>query len=510
VSAPAKRLPWYRRLAFRLAVLVTLLLLGFDFVAPHVYTLLYGLLVEDDRPFVYALSNEPDEAAKARRAAVDRAAIALLDGEPAASAAVAEAAAARLQSAMQSALLAWREDLPNVFLVCDEKLCVRAASPSLRVPIDQPVPTDRSSWQFLHWFPLRRDGALCGWLCLFPPPSEAFANGFAAEWPGTSAVVTQAEMEARMHRLQLVGEASMWGLRLLLVAIVALFFSWLVTRRLARLATAARADLGTELATTTTRGSDEIAALAQALAESRQRVHSLLEELGARDRARREWIAQVSHDLRTPLTALVARLERALPVADRLLAQSTAGAETRGDTDELRAAIDVSLADADRVAQLARDLLEAARLDLPNQLDLEPLLVGELVARVGQELTPLAAKSGLALRVAPAAGLPSVTGDGRRLLRVLENLVRNAIEHARTHVEVRAAAAPNGVGVEVLDDGPGLLADPQASDARRADAAGLGLQIARRLLEAHGSALELADRPEGGCRSRFVLPAASS
>ena len=125
-------------------------------------------------------------------------------------------------------------------------------------------------------------------------------------------------------------------------------------------------------------------------------------------------------------------------------------------------------------------------------------------------LTPLAAKSGLALRVAPDVGLPSVTGDGRRLLRVLENLVRNAIEHARTHVEVRAAAAPNGVGVEVLDDGPGLLADPQASDARRADAAGLGLQIARRILEAHGSALELADRPEGGCRSRFVLPTASS
>lgn len=503
MSASAKRLPWYRRLAFRLAALVTLLLLGFDYAAPHVFELLHGLLVEPDGPVVYSVADEPDEAAKALRSAVDRAAVDLLAGE-------ASSDRAPL-AAMQTALAAWRGEYPTVFLVCDDSLCVRAASPSLRVPLGELAPVERSGWRFLHWFPLRHDGALRGWLCLFPPPPDAFANGFAAEWPGKSAVVSEAEMAARFERMQLVGEVSMWGLRLVLVAIVALSFSWLVTRRLARLAAVARADLGTgNAAGVPTRGSDEIAALAQALADSRQRVHSLLDELGARDRARREWIAQVSHDLRTPLTALVARLERALPVADRLLARCAAGAETRGDTDELRAAIDVSLADADRVAQLARDLLEAARLDLPNQLDLEPLLVGELVARVGQELTPLAAKSGLALRVSPAAGLPSVTGDGRRLLRVLENLVRNAIEHARRHVEVRAAVAPNGVGVEVLDDGPGLLADPQASDARRADAAGLGLQIARRILEAHGSALELADRPEGGCRSRFVLPAASS
>jgi signal transduction histidine kinase len=202
----------------------------------------------------------------------------------------------------------------------------------------------------------------------------------------------------------------------------------------------------------------------------------------------------------------MARLERALPVVDRLLVECAAGV-AHVDARELHTAIDVALADADRVAQLARDLLEAARLDLPDQLELEPLLVGELVLRVGRELGPLAAKSGLVLTAAPAGGLPAVTGDGRRLLRVLENLVRNAIEHAHGAVEVRAAAVAGGVAVEVLDDGPGLLSDPAASDARRADAAGLGLQIARRILAAHGSEIELADRPEGGCRSRFVLRA---
>ena len=497
MSERAQRLPWYRRLAFRLAVLVTLLLLGFDYVAPHVYMALHRWLVEDDGLVAYAVAEEADGEDKALRSAVERAAAAVLVDEP-------TQFNARL-TAIQAALVAWREEFPTVFLVCDERLLVRAASSSLRVPVGEPAPTARPGWQLLHWFPLWRDDALCGWLCLFPPPPDAFANGFAAEWPGKSAVISEAEMEARMQRMQLAGEVSMWVLRLVLVALVALFFSWLVTRRLARLATAASADLGAASVGPAVRGSDEIAALARALADSRQRVHSLLEELGSRDRARREWIAQVSHDLRTPLTALVARLERALPVADRLFAQCAAD-PTQAEVHELRSAIDVALADADRVAQLARDLLEAARLDLPNQFESEPLLVGELLARVAQELAPLAAKSGLVLRTAPAPGLPAVLGDGRRLLRVLENLVRNAIEHAHGQVEVRAAAVADGVGIEVLDDGRGLLADPAASDARRADAAGLGLQIARRILAAHGSALELGDRPEGGCRSRFVLP----
>ncbi|MFO1032057.1 MAG: HAMP domain-containing sensor histidine kinase [Planctomycetota bacterium] len=500
MTASARRLPWYRRLAFRLAVLVTLLLLGFDFVVPRVFTALHGWLVESEGHVVYSFTIEPDSKEIALRSAVDGEALALLDAGTGASVSLA---------AIQSALVAWRGEFPTVFLVCDAELRVRAASPCLRLAIGEPAPSTRPGWEFLHWFPLRRADVLRGWLALLPPPPDAMANGFAAEWAGKSAVVSQSEMDARYERMQFASEVSIWVLRLALVAIVALSFSWLVTRRLARLAAVARADLGiTTSASESARGSDEIAALAQALGDSRQRVQSLLDELGARDRARREWIAQVSHDLRTPLTALVARLERALPVVDRLLAQCAAGS-TLGDANELRTAIDVALADADRVAQLARDLLEAARLDLPDQLETEPLLVGELVLRVGQELAPLAAKSAIALSAMPSAGMPMVPGDGRRLLRVLENLVRNAIEHAHGRVEVRATAAPNGVLVEVLDDGPGLLTDPAVSDARRADAAGLGLQIARRILAAHGSELVLADRQEGGCCSRFVLAAHS-
>lgn len=499
MSAASTRLPWHRRLTFRLAALVALLLIGFDFVAPHVFELMDRWLVRhgDKDVFVATTNDAIDGEARARRTAVEEAAASLLANGP--------TPRSTDLTAIQAALVASCDGLPTAFIVCDQSLHVRAASPSLRVPLGEPTPTGRPDWGPIQWLPLRRDGALAGWLGLLAPPPDAYANGFASEWSGSSMVISQAELEARMQRMQVAGQVATWVLRLALAGAVAWLFSWLVTRRLARVAAVARADLGSVAAVdAVARGSDEIAALAQALVESRQRVSSLLEELGARDQARREWIAQVSHDLRTPLTALVARLERALPTADRLLAQCAAE-PTRGDANDLRSAIDVALADADRVAQLARDLLDAARLDLPNQLDLEPLLVAELVTRVGEELAPLAAKSGLSLRVAPAAGLPTVTGDGRRLLRVLENLVRNAIEHAHEHVEVRATSLANGVRVEVLDDGPGLLAKPSANDARRADAAGLGLQIARRILAAHGSGLELGDRPEGGCCSHFVL-----
>jgi signal transduction histidine kinase len=510
VSAAAVRLPWYRRLTFRLAALVALLLLGFDFVAPHVFELMDRWLIRQGSPLILVATNGEKHADEslALRGAVDELAATLLASEPTQS--------ATDLAALHAAIAAWHGGIPTAFLVCDQNLRVHAASPSLQVQLGAPVPTERPDWTSLSWSPLRRDGALVGWLCIPGPPHDAYLFGGAVgsdesghtdsgELISDAAVISQEEMDARIERMRIAGLVATWLLRLGLAAIVAWLFSWLVTRRLARVAAVARADLdSTATFGNAARGSDEIAALAQALVESRERVRSLLGELGARDQARREWIAQVSHDLRTPLTALVARLEGALPTADRLLAQCAAE-PARGAANELRSAIDVALADADRVALLARDLLDAARLDLPNQLELEPVLVAELVTRVGEELAPLAAKSGLSLRTTPAAGLPAVTGDGRRLLRVLENLVRNAIEHAHNHVEVRATSTANGVRVEVLDDGPGLLADPSASDARRADAAGLGLQVARRILDAHGSGLELANRPEGGCCSRFVL-----
>lgn len=496
MTSAAKQLPWYRRLTFRLAVLVTLLLLGFDWIVLPVTEALHGWLIEPEGHAVYAVSNTPSREDALWISAVEREALALLE---------LPAVGRGGLTAMQSALVTWREAFPTVFVIFDVELRVRAASNCLRLPVGEAVPANKPGWEFVQWFPLHRDGSLRGWLALLPPPPDAIANGFAAEWWGKSAVVSRDEMEARYQRLQFARTLFQWVLRFAMVGLVAMLFSWLVTRRLAKLAAVARVDLATANATGfAIGGSDEIADLARALAESRQHVQSLLDELGTRDRARREWIAQVSHDLRTPLTALVARLERALPVVDRLLNPSCPepGLEP---AQQLREAINTALADTDRVAQLARDLLEAARLDLEDQIESEALLVGELVLRVGQELAPLAAKSGLELSVAPAPGMPMVLGDGRRLLRVLENLVRNAIEHAHGRVEVRAAAVADRVCVEVLDDGPGLLADPAASDARRADAAGLGLRIARHILAAHGSALELVNRPQGGCCSRFAL-----
>ncbi|MEL6616937.1 MAG: ATP-binding protein, partial [Bacteroidota bacterium] len=99
-----------------------------------------------------------------------------------------------------------------------------------------------------------------------------------------------------------------------------------------------------------------------------------------------------------------------------------------------------------------------------------------------------------------------VYADGPRLLRVMENVLRNAIEHASAEVVVAVSKTDRGVEVEVLDDGPGFGA---TGDRRpRPDSAGIGLTVVERLLEAHGARLVTANRAEGGARVAFELAAA--
>lgn len=492
----SQHLPWYRRLSVRLAACIAIVLLVFEQGASQLHGALGSWLGlrPDKAPYRIHL-DDSDRSAKLPEP-VEAAAAGWFDG--------ASADSDAQRRALDQALAAWRDGPVVSYVVTDAALVVRATSETSSALVGQRLLPTFDESAMVEWHPVLRAGALLGWLCVSLPSPLVAAKGFTEKIPGNPLVLTDTEARAVAVREWWASQVTQWTLRLAVASMVALFVSWLVTRRIVRLADAARIDpagdesmVGVDL-----HGSDEIAGLARALGAARARVRALLEELAARDTARREWIAQVSHDLRTPLTALVACLERTVPPAERL--QREHGADA--DADAVRQGLDVALADADRVAQLARDLLDAARLDLPHRLVLELVLPGELLERVAQQLEPLAAKVGLVLHVDVAPDLPTVRGDGRLLLRALENLTRNAIEHAHTCVQLRAAPAAKGVEFSVMDDGSGLLAAaPKEGDRRRADAAGLGLQVVRRMLAAHGSELEMTDRREGGCGSRFVL-----
>ena len=98
-------------------------------------------------------------------------------------------------------------------------------------------------------------------------------------------------------------------------------------------------------------------------------------------------------------------------------------------------------------------------------------------------------------------------------MRGLENLVRNALQHATQMVVVRALSVDGSVRFEVLDDGPGLPQeegkvdfDSLSTQRSRADSAGLGLKVVRKVAEAHGGGFGAENRPQGGARMWFSIP----
>jgi signal transduction histidine kinase len=303
--------------------------------------------------------------------------------------------------------------------------------------------------------------------------------------------------------------------RLIASGVVAMLTSLLlvsiVTRRLSRLATDASTPLDDKLENVDlpgpfeVSGDDEIARLATALNTMRGRIEELVARLEERDRQRREWVAQVSHDLRTPLTALSACLERAQERINR-------HGENHND-HAVREAIQVARQDGQRLQTLVDDLFELARLDADESLVLEPVPPGELVRQAVRGLRPLAEARAVALEAVVGSALPTVRADGRRLMRALENMLRNAVHFARARVVLSVSADPERLRFEVSDDGPGLpVRDGEVvlgrteGGARRPDSAGLGLVVTRRVARAHGGELHGRNRDEGGAVVWISIP----
>lgn len=256
-----------------------------------------------------------------------------------------------------------------------------------------------------------------------------------------------------------------------------------------------------------TAAGDELGELA---VEANAMIARLRAEEAARDQsdtARRDLVAAVSHDLRTPITSL------------RLLAEAVGddivdGETRRGYIDRMRTHIDALSALIDDLFELSR--LEAG--DIRWSLEQVPLrdLVGETVEamRVQAEV-----KGVMVLAEVPEALRPA-RANPEKLQRVLFNLIQNAIRHTPSDgsVVVRAEPVADGIEVEVADDGDGIAPEERervftafyrgGSDSARTGAgAGLGLAVSRAIVEAHGGRIWLAETPVG-TRVRFSLPAA--
>ncbi|WP_179588610.1 sensor histidine kinase [Pigmentiphaga litoralis] len=250
---------------------------------------------------------------------------------------------------------------------------------------------------------------------------------------------------------------------------------------------------------------DDIVILRQAFAQMAQRLAEQWRQLTRQDQQRREMVANISHDLRTPLTSLHGYLETLAVKGDSL------------DATERRRYLDIALGQSRKVGRLAQELFELARLESGTvQPEPETFSLPELVQDVLQKCELAAEARDQHLVADFAQDLPPVHADLGMIERVLTNLLDNAIRHspAGGRIEVVLRKGTAGVDVEVSDTGPGIPAAARDSlflrpsslgGSARRDGGGLGLVIVHRILQLHHSDIRLIDVPAKGAVFHFSL-----
>lgn len=258
---------------------------------------------------------------------------------------------------------------------------------------------------------------------------------------------------------------------------------------------------------TGTTSKDEIGVMAATFQQMAQQIQAQLLRLKETDALRRELVANVSHDLRTPLATLKGYIETLMLKNDTL-----------SDADRLHY-LQIAHRSSERLNKLVTELFELAKLDAGElKLHKESFSLAELAHDVMHKFDLRAQQLGLNLEVNIDTDVPYVEADIGLIERVLDNLVDNALKHTPGGgtVKLELNADSNQVSVIVADNGDGIAEEDLAHIFQRfykkpgndeeLPGAGLGLAIAQRILELHGSRLAVDSVLHQGTRFDFALP----
>ncbi len=296
--------------------------------------------------------------------------------------------------------------------------------------------------------------------------------------------------------------------------LVGLVVFHILTRRLHRLAAVMDAFQGSNFtahlpyAGKQAAAADEVDRLGATFDRMAERIVAQFHRLQENDALRRELVAHVSHDLRTPLASLQGYLET-LTLKDAELS-----AEERAEY------LRVALRHGERLTRLVAELFELAKLDAKETTPhREPFALAELVQDVVQKFNLRATQHGIRLTAAPARELPFVNADIALTERVLENLLANAFNHTPEGGEVRISLGrrEGAIVIGISDTGSGIaeadlphiFAPFYRADTNRPhddEHAGLGLAIAKRIVELHGGEIRVESQPGAGTTFSFSLP----
>ncbi len=321
--------------------------------------------------------------------------------------------------------------------------------------------------------------------------------------------------------LQMLGDSYILdsALTVLVVALLAALLGGLVifalqTRRLRMLGNVMRGYSGTSREgdmvlryPENTAATDEIDVLGRQFNAMADKITAQISELRSLDGMRREMVANVSHDLRTPLTTMRGYLETLLIKNGEL------------SPVQQKQYLETALRHSQRLGKLVDELFELARLEsCESVVYSEPFSMGELVQDITQSYLLRAEQESIRLESSLNPDAPLVYGDIAMMQRVLENLIENGLRHTPEggRIGIRVDVDSGNVVVQVTDTGCGIPAEdvPQIFERNyRKDkngsgsGTGLGLAIVRRILELHGSVIRVHSEPELGTTFSFHIAA---
>jgi signal transduction histidine kinase len=364
------------------------------------------------------------------------------------------------------------------------------------MPIRGDDPRSESSRKVFSAHPVESEAGLEGYLyvILGGQKYEALANNIGDSYVGKMSAIAVTVI-------------------VLLTLVIGLLVFGLLTRRLNRLGremqrvSESKFEIAPELKAID--GGDEIDALTTAFVEMSDRITEQIEQLKENDRLRRELVSNISHDLRTPLSAMQGYLETLIIKSESM---------SQEDRDHY---LRIARKHTVRLGSLIGDLFELSKLDSASVTpNLETFSLSELVQDIAQEFQLDFERKDIELSVDTLSDSAYTIGDIGLIQRVLENLVRNAIKFTPEGGEVTIAIAerPEALAVTVADNGPGIPDEDIArifdrfyrsvgGEEARSDSSGLGLAIVKRILDLHGSRITVTSKIDKGTRFEFELPA---
>ena len=324
--------------------------------------------------------------------------------------------------------------------------------------------------------------------------------------------------------VQLVQSSQILQLSMLTI-FIGLFFSGItgmvlfavLTRRLKKLSNAMdnfkeNGDLDKIFIPAHPKSGDEIDHLATTFSTMAEKIHSQLDHLQTTDNLRRELVANISHDLRTPLATLQGYIETLLIKEDQF------------SSEERRNYLQIAIKHCNHLNKLVMELFELAKLDArETRPENEQFNLAELAQDIVQKFSLAAKKNSISIQVESQPGLSFVYADISLIERALENLIENAIRHTPSGGLIGISLRPenNKIAVGVSDNGCGIpekeipfifdrFYQLDKNRTLQSGSSGLGLAIVKRIIELHHSVIRVTSKPNIKTTFSFSLPVFST